>query len=317
MTKWKIAIVGAGYMAQEHARALKSLNVELVGLCSRTASRAESLAQTYGMTVYRTISEMYQATRADAVVVAVPELSAPAVCEESFRFPWVCLLEKPAGVDMKVATRILDESRRTGTRAFVALNRRAYSSTRRALDELARSDGPRLISILDQEDQDAARGAGQPEEVVRNWMYANSIHLIDYFGLMARGDVVSIQHAAPWTQESPRFVAATIRFASGDIGVYQAVWNAPGPWSVTVTNPHIRLEMRPLEKLGIQTRGKRHLEEVAPDAIDTEYKPGLRRQAEQLVAFLEGQRTSLATIEDAHRTMKLCARIYGLTTSNG
>lgn len=303
-------------MAREHARALSSLDVDLVGVCSRTASRAKALADDYGMSVYPSISEMYAATRADALIVAVPELSAPSVCQESFRFPWVCLLEKPVGVNMSVATRILEDARRTRARAFVALNRRSYSATRQALDVLKASDGPRLISILDQEDQDAARAAGQPEEVVQNWMFANSIHLIDYFNFLARGDAVSIQHASPWTPDSPHFVAATIRFSSGDIGIYQAVWNGPGPWSVAVTNPQLRLEMRPLEKLGIQARGERRLTEIEPASADSEFKPGLLYQGEQLLAFLEGSRTTLATLEDAYRSMILCAQIYGLAALN-
>ena len=201
--KWKIAIVGAGYMAEEHARALASLpNSEIVGVCSRTRARAEALASIHGTRVFDSIGAMYRETEADAVVAAVNELSMPEVSAACFSHPWVCLFEKPVGVDLGVAEQILEQGRRAGARAFVALNRRAYSSTRQALQELANDDGPRLISVLDQEDQEAARGSGQPEEVVRNWMYANSIHLIDYFSFMARGDVVSIEHAAPWTSPS-------------------------------------------------------------------------------------------------------------------
>ena len=313
MKKWKIAIVGAGYMAQEHARALSSIDgVELVGVCGRTRQRAEALANAHGVPVYQSIAQMYADTQADAVVVTVNELSMPDVCAESFRFPWVSLLEKPVGVNLQVAREILEQRRRANARAFVAFNRRSYSATRQALRELAGDDGPRLISVLDQEDQNAARAAGQPEEVVRNWMYANSIHLIDYFSFMARGDVVSIEHGAPWTPESPSFVTATIRFSSGDVGVYQAVWNAPGPWSVTVTNRKVRLEMRPVEKLAIQRLGERRLTEVQPEPVDTEYKPGLRYQAEQLISVLEGRRAGLATLDDSMRSMELCARIYGL-----
>lgn len=316
MKKWKVAIVGAGYMAREHARALNSLDaIELVGICGRNRERADALAHAYAIPVYQTIAEMFADTRADAVVVAVNELSMPDVSVDCFRFPWVCLLEKPVGVNLSAAMWILDQSRRANARAFVALNRRSYSATRQALQELTRDGGPRLISVRDQEDQDAARAAGQPGEVVQNWMYANSIHLIDYFSFMARGDVVSIEHAARWTPDSPRFVAATIRFSSGDIGVYQAVWNAPGPWSVTVTDRNIHLEMRPLEKLAVQRRPERRLTEIEPDSVDIEYKPGLRYQAEQLVFVLEGRKSILATLDDAMRSMELCARIYGLAST--
>jgi predicted dehydrogenase len=315
MKRWKIAIVGAGYMAQEHAKAMHSLpDVEIAGFCSRTRSRAEALAQTYSVPVFDTIEEMYETTRADAVVVTVNELSMPTVCDACFRFPWVCLLEKPVGVDLVAAKRILDNSRQSGNRSYVALNRRSYSATRQALSELAADDSPRLISILDQEDQEAARGAGQPEEVVRNWMYANSIHLIDYLSFLARGDVVSVEHGVPWSPDAPGFVVAIVRFSSGDVGVYQAVWNAPGPWSVSVTNRSLRLEMRPIEKLAVQRRGDRRLTEVSPESIDSEYKPGLRCQAEQLVEALKGHTPKLASLEDATRSMALCAKIYGLSS---
>jgi len=310
---WKIVIVGAGYMAEEHAKALASLqNTAIVGICGRTRARAEALASIHGARVFDSIDMMYRETQADAVVVAVNELSMREVCASCFAHPWICLLEKPVGVDLQVATQILDQSRSAGARAFVALNRRSYSATRQALQELAKNDGPRLISVLDQEDQEAARAAGQPEEVVRNWMYANSIHLIDYFTFMARGNVVSVEHPVPWTPESPRFVVATIRFSSGDVGVYQAIWDGPGPWSVTVTNRDLRLEMRPLEKLAVQRRGERRLTDIAAEAVDTKYKPGLRYQAEQLVAILEGRTANLATLEEATSSMALCAKIYGL-----
>jgi predicted dehydrogenase len=313
MKKWKIAIVGAGYMAQEHAKAFASLpEVAIVGVCGRTRSRAEALAATCGAGVYDSIEAMYRGTRADAVVVAVNELSMQDVCAAAFEHPWLCFLEKPVGVDLSQAEEILADARRRGARAFVALNRRSYASTRRALAELANDDSPRLISVLDQQDMVSARDGGQPELVVRNYMYANSIHLIDYLNLFGRGDIVSVEPTVRWDAERPGFVVATVRYSSGDTGVYQAVWDGPGPWSVTVTNRQVRLEMRPLEKLGVQRRGERRLADLPADAIDAEFKPGLRHQAEQVVALLGGSESTLATLAEATRSMALCADIYRL-----
>jgi predicted dehydrogenase len=313
MRQWKIAIVGSGYMAKEHAKAFASLpGVKIAGVCGRTRSRAEELANRYGAPVYDSISAMYRDTQADAVVVAVNELSMQAVCSECFQQPWFCLLEKPVGIDLPQAEAILEAARRAGSRAFVALNRRSYASTRQALAELAQEDSPRLISVLDQQDMVSARDSGQPEEVVRNYMFANSIHLIDYLNLFGRGEIVAVEPQVPWDPKAPGFVVAVVRYASGDAGVYQAVWDGPGPWSVTVTNRQVRLELRPLEKLGVQRRGERRLTEVEPDPIDSDFKPGLRYQAEQTVAALSGSPTSLATLEEATRSMALCANIYGL-----
>jgi predicted dehydrogenase len=270
------------------------------------------LAAEYNALVFESIAAMYRVTEADAVVVAVNELSMPDVCVECFRQPWVCLLEKPIGIDLSEAQAILAASREAGAKAFVALNRRSYSATRQALDRLTGDEGPRLISVLDQQDLAGARASGQPERVVSNYMFANSIHLIDYLCTFGRGDIVSVSPIVPWTPKRTEFVIATVRFSSGDLGVYQAVWNGPGPWSVTVTNQNARFELRPLEKLGIQRRGERQLAEVAVEAIDRDYKPGLRHQAEQLIRFLTEAKTSLASVEEAVRSMALCADIYGL-----
>lgn len=313
MKKWKIAIVGAGYMAGEHARAFASLpDVAIVGICGRGRERAEKLAAEYDVPSFESIAAMYQATGADAVVVTVNELSMPQVSIECFRFPWVCLLEKPIGLDLAETQKIVAARRASGASAFVALNRRSYAATRQVLAALSEDASPRLISVLDQQDLASVRSAGQPEKVISNYMFANSIHLVDYFCTFGRGDIVSVSPGVSWNPERPGFVVATIGFSSGDVGVYQAVWSGPGPWAVTVTNESARFEMRPLERLGIQRRGQRTLTEIAPDAIDLDYKPGLRHQAMQLVRFLAGEKTSLASVDEAARSMKLCSGIYGM-----
>lgn len=316
MKKWKIAIVGSGYMAQEHAKAFTSLtNVEIAGVCGRSRARAEALAATYGVPVYDSVAALYAGSQADAVVVAVNELSAHEICMAAFAHPWVCFLEKPVGVDLPQAEAITAAAKSVCARAYVALNRRSYASTRQALQELASDGGPRLISVLDQQDMESAREGGQPEEVVRNYMYANSIHLIDYLNLFGRGEIVAVQPTQRWNAEQPRYVVATVHYASGDIGLYQAVWNGPGPWSVTVTNSQVRVEMRPLEKLSIQRRGERRLTELPADVIDIDFKPGLRHQAEQIVDLLEGRPISLVSLEQATRSMALCADIYGFRST--
>jgi predicted dehydrogenase len=310
--KWKIALVGAGNMAQEHARAFVSTGVvEIVGVCGRSRERAQVLAERYGTRAFDDIASMYESTRADAVIVAVNELSMHAVYPECFRHGWLCLVEKPIGLDLDQARQIHAAALRYNARCYVALNRRAYSATREALRYLDGDAGPRLISVQDQQNMAFARSVGQPEEVVRNFMFANSIHLVDYLTLFGRGEIVAVDVPVPWNPVEPRFVVATIRYSSGDVGLYQAVWDGPGPWSVSVTNPQVRVELRPLERLSVQKSGERRLTEVPADPFDAEFKPGLRFQAEQVLRALEDAPTSLATLDEAMRSMALCGAIYG------
>ncbi|MDZ4390671.1 MAG: Gfo/Idh/MocA family oxidoreductase [Gemmatimonadales bacterium] len=313
MFKWKIAIVGAGYMATEHAKALAALpGVEIVGVCGRTPAKAQALAEAYGVSSYATVDELYRTTQADAVVVTVNELSMREICLQAFQHPWVCLLEKPVGLDLADARTILAAATAADCRAWVALNRRSHGSTIAALEAISRNDAPRLVSVLDQQDMGVARDIGQPEPVVLNWMYANSIHLIDYFSVFCRGSVVAVDVTLPWTPANPGHVCATLRYSSGDAGVYQAVWDGPGPWAVTVTNADVRVEMRPLESLTIQRRGERRAVPIELDGADVDFKPGLHVQARELIRALEGHSPRLASLEDATESMALVSTVYGL-----
>lgn len=309
----KVAFIGAGYMSSEHIKAFDDApNTELVGICSRTRSRSEVLARDYSIElVCDSIDELYAKTKADLVVIAVPELSVSEVCLLAFKYPWTCLVEKPAGFNMDDAEKILEQAIKLNARAFVALNRRYHSSTRTVVSALDGDPGLRLIHVFDQEDQVAARKAGQPELVVRNWMYANSIHVVDYFTFLGRGNILSVIPLVKWTPENPQFVLAKIIYDSGDIGIYEAVWNGPGPWAVTVTSQQNRWEMRPLEQLLHQSYGSRKLEHIDTHKWDDQFKPGLRMQADEAIKAALGEANSLTTLKDAMKSMRLIQAIYG------
>ena len=155
-------------------------DVEIAGIYSRTREQAEKLAAPYGARVCDSVSDLYAKTGADLVVVTVVELSMAEVAAECFAHSWVVLLEKPAGYDLADATRIRDAAARARSAAFVAFNRRAYSSTRQAVELLGGHSSQRVVKVIDQQDQQAAMLVNsQPELVARNFMFANSIHLID------------------------------------------------------------------------------------------------------------------------------------------
>jgi len=314
MNKIKVAIVGAGYMGTEHAKAFSSIDdFKIVGICSRTPEKAISLAAQYNAQVFNNIAEMYAQTKADLVIVAVQELSMFSVCKEIFRFPWLCFLEKPVGYNYKEACEITNLAGEMDHKPYVALNRKSYSSTRNALEYLREDDaGSRLVSVLDQQDMRAALEMGQPELVVSNYMFANSIHLIDYFNIFCRGEIETVTPTISWNENNPDYVIATIRYNSGDIGLYQCTWNGPGPWSVSITNSNHRLEMRPLETLKVQNKGERQMKEIPIDAIDLTYKPGLYYQALQILNHFKEKQVSLATLDDATNSMRLCSMIYAI-----
>jgi predicted dehydrogenase len=241
------------------------------------------------------------------VVVGVNELSLNAVAKACLAYPWLPLVEKPPGYDVADA---LDIQAAAGDRTvLVALNRRAYAVTRAVQEALEDAEGPRFVAVYDQQSQARAAELGEPELVVRNYMYANSIHLVDYLHVFCRGRVDEVERVLPWDPERPGMVVAKVLFSSGDIGLYQASWHAPGPWAVAVTVPGRRWELRPLETGTRQILGAPP-EPLPEDAWDIRFKPGYRAQADAAVEFAAGRRAPVATLDDAIETMRLIADIY-------
>lgn len=313
-TKIRICIIGAGYMAEEHIKAFLDITgVEITGIFSRTKSKAAILAKKYSIgCVYESITQMYTHETPDGVVAAVPELEVAKVCSEIFKYPWISLIEKPAGYNYEDAVRISNAAKMSLHKSFVAFNRRHYSSTRTLMNGIKDNPDLRLVHILDQENQEAALAAGQPKLVVDNWMYANSIHLVDFFNLLCRGTVESIEKLMPWKPNASNFMITKINYSSGDIGIYEAVWNAPGPWSVTVNTRENRWELRPIERVSCQPKNSRSAEEFEAHPYDINFKPGLRVQAEEFVRACVGAATKLPTLDDGVKTMNLVKLIYGL-----
>jgi predicted dehydrogenase len=307
-----VAIIGAGNMAREHILAFADIpGVNIAGIHSKTRSKAEALAQEHGIPgVYDSISDLYEKTRADLVVVTVFEMAMNPVSRASFEFPWTVLLEKPPGYNLSDAEEIRSAARAARRKVLVGLNRRFLSSTRAALADLQSRPSPRFIHVQDQQNLQSAASIGHPDIVVKNWMYANSIHVIDYLRLFGRGEVTCVTPVFAWDAKSSAVVAAKIEFASGDLGLYEGIWKGPGPWAVTVTTPEKRWEMRPLEQASFQLWGERRLQPVGVHKWDLDFKPGFRLQAENAVAAALGRPSQSPTLDEAMETMGLINSIF-------
>ncbi|MEO8501880.1 MAG: Gfo/Idh/MocA family oxidoreductase [Vicinamibacteria bacterium] len=308
----RVAILGAGKMAREHARAFASLpEVEVCGIASRTRGTAETMAAELGVPVVAdTVQELYERTRADLLVVTVIETALVGVTLEAMECPWTLLLEKPPGLTPEDTRQLLSVAKTQARRVFVGLNRQFLGSTQEALRLLRTETGVRFVKVQDQQSLEQAHSIGHSPAVVDGWMYANSIHLVDYFRIFARGAATEVRHVVRWNpREGVGLVLAHLAFESGDTGVYEAFWRSPGPWAATIQVPGRRMELRPLEELRWQATGE-PLQTVLRPSRDVDFKPGFVLQAENAVAACRGLRSDCPTLEDSLRTMSLLERIY-------
>jgi len=311
-TECKVAFVGAGNMAKEHVRAFRDVpGVRLVGIYSRTRPKAEVLAKEFSITgVYNSLSELCEKTQPDIVVLAVSETSMKSVTLECLNYPCTILMEKPPGLTLDECQEIETAVKKTGRKVLVGLNRRFLSSTRAACKDLMSINQSRFIHVQDQQSLTVAKSLGHSDAVIKNWMYANSIHLIDYLRFFGRGEITSIVPIIPWDPDTSQIVMAEIKFGSGDIGIYEGIWRGPGPWAVSVTTPVKRWELRPLEHAVYQNIGERELHPVDIHLWDLQFKPGFRLQAEMAVAAVQDKKSDSPTLHEALDTMKIIHGIF-------
>jgi predicted dehydrogenase len=307
-----VAFVGAGPVGLAHLKAFRSLEVEVVGLCTKGADTGRLLAAEHGFPLYaESITELYERTKADAVVAALPIAEMLSAYRELFALPWASLTEKPLGVDLLEAREIAALAHGADHRGFVGFNRRHFASTRAAMSIIETSSAPRSVTVFDQQDRDQALRVGHPSVVAENFMYANSIHLIDYFSMFCRGMLTKVQQVRPWTAIRGCTVEVELTYDSGDVGRYIAVWEQKGPWAVELMSGDINVVLRPLEKLTV-TRDGRDVTPLIDYGVDELFKPGFVVQAQSFIGALSGS-GGCPTIDDAIVTTELVSSIYGTT----
>ena len=310
----RIAIIGAGVIAREHLLAFRDLeNILIVGISAPTSARSHRLAEEFDIKIIcNDVKTLWEKTRADAVVVAVPILNTYEVCEDVFVHDWISLVEKPIGYNLAEAAALASLASAKSHQCFIALNRRHFGSTLHLKNLLTANTSNRIIRVNDQEDQAQGVAAGHPTSVIQNWHFANSIHLIDYFLQFGRGKISRVTREIKHQEARLSHVSAEIEFSSGDKGFYEAIWNAPARWSVQVELDSLIAELKPLEQARITRKGSQ-TDELPIDSLDKNFKPGFKRQAELFINQVRGDSTQnkLPTLSDSLETMRLIDMIYG------
>lgn len=308
----RLAIVGAGNIAREHAKAFLDLDdIELLGVTSRSKEPLEIFATQFKISnKCDNIDDLYKMTKAELVIITVNIDQISSVLIECARYPWTILVEKPLGTNFAESQRLSKDLGDATNRIYVALNRRHYS-TFRELDRLINlNSDQRIIKVTDQEDQFAARLAGFSTPITDHWMFANSIHLIDILRQFGRGKIIRIEQETKWKSMTIMKHCVSIAFDSGDLGIYECHWNEVGPWSVSVSKENSNWLMKPLEKLEQVIETGEVIDITPKSDWDTKFKPGFRLQAKMMIAQMKGQESKIVSFQDALMTMQLVHDMY-------
>lgn len=119
----KIAFVGAGGIAQAHARALAKLpEAELASVYDINSEKAQATAAAYGGRAYENLEECISA--ADAVYVLTPPSTHRESALAAIRAGKHVLCEKPLAITVEDAEAMVRSAREAGVWLMTAFNHR-------------------------------------------------------------------------------------------------------------------------------------------------------------------------------------------------
>ena len=140
----RIAFIGAGGIARQHAKGLAQMeDVTFAGAFDVASDRAESFAGEYGGQAYPDLNEMLDRVKPDAAWVCMPPF-AHGEAERALldrRIPF--LVEKPVSNSMDTARAVLDQVERTGTLVAAGYMNRYRRGINRARELLV--DDPAVL----------------------------------------------------------------------------------------------------------------------------------------------------------------------------
>ena len=117
MKTWNFGIIGAGLIADFHAKAIADIaNAKLVACCDTVVEKAERLAQTTGCKAYGSYEELLKNGEIDIVTIATPSglHMEPTVAAAEVGKHVIC--EKPLDITLERIDAMIEAHEKSGTR---------------------------------------------------------------------------------------------------------------------------------------------------------------------------------------------------------
>lgn len=112
----KVAVIGLGYMGQNHARILTTLkNVELAAVCDIDPKRANDIAGSYGAKRYVNYQELLNAEKLDAVFICLPTSLHYVSAVQALKRKVPVFIEKPICPTIAEAKKLIKLSQKLKT----------------------------------------------------------------------------------------------------------------------------------------------------------------------------------------------------------
>ena len=187
--KIKVLIVGAGKIGREYLKILTGKRkFEVKAILATSEKNYDEVKKITKKRIFTTDTKILSDNFFDLAIIAVPVDKTYQITTNIMKFVKNLLIEKPPSLNFKDAKTLSKKSKINKNNIFVALNRSYFESTIEAVKKIQNKKDKRIV-VTDQENVYNAKKAGHKQKVLKRWMYANSIHMVDYFRIFCRGSI--------------------------------------------------------------------------------------------------------------------------------
>jgi len=131
MRKWNFGIVGAGNIADFHAKSIQSLeNAKLTGICGTNADKLKRLSERYSVKIFDSTSEMLRSPDIDIIAIATPSGAHMEPAIEAAKYGKHVICEKPLDISLDRVDRMIEAHKSAGTRLGGIFNYRFNDAVR-------------------------------------------------------------------------------------------------------------------------------------------------------------------------------------------
>ena len=284
--------------------------VRVVGITSRTISKAEKLAKNFHIkNIYENIDNLIENCAVDALMILVSADHIFNVTKKLLPIHIPLFIEKPPGLipeQTKILAKLADKN---GTINMVGYNRRYYSIFHKGLEIIHKHGRLFGIAVEGHERFWKIGDSSISEKIRENWIYANSTHTIDLLNLFGGGVKKINALKNNFKEKNGDQFAVALEFETGVIGTYTSHWYSPGGWSVKLYGDGITVVFEPLEA-GVWIDKDFQKYKIDPDKIDIKFKPGFFQQMEAFINMVKTGKLEHPgmSLENALKTMLLAEK---------
>ena len=319
MNEIRVAIMGAGAVSREHAKAyLRNPHTRVVGVCSRREESARRLAEELDLqcAVYPDFEALLADDQVDAVSICTPNYQHAPLAIRAAQARKHLVLEKPVGTTLEEVRAVRQAVRESGVLSVVSFILRwnpLVQTIRALLDQGAIGD----IVYAECDYWHGIKTTFPSYEWIRRREFAGGAFItggcpaVDAIRNFA-GEIVEV--SAYSTRRRPDFdypttLVAMVKFASGAIGKIGCSLEAQAPYMFNIdllgTEGTLRDNRLFSKTLLPGQTGFAEIPTVLPASGDVRHHPFPAEIDHFVACVLEG-RQPMPNIEDACKTQEVC-----------